>query len=155
MVVARLLRAISHQQFSECEPNQEGDVIVLCLDPPPFRVALQIEETLFGPRLSRRAFASTTSHYGRQTYQYGEDRLYLVKILSDGDVNIIPRYAVEKLAIDKREELALPVAAPSDVPAWLPCDVMSLVKPRDLVSPRDAIIVDAYRYNADELSTPE
>lgn len=100
---------------------------VMCLDPAPTWIKLQVLETLNGDPLPRTVYASTTSHYGKMT-QYGlVEGPQLMLLLGEGEQLVMARYARAPLRMDsaRRFHLLLHNAGPR----WLPCAVADLREP--------------------------
>ena len=150
VIVGRLIRADYHQQLPECLAHEVGDIINVCTDPPPLRLEVGVESTIFGPPVASRLFAGTTSHYGRRTYSYGNDNLYLMHVYQQDGKTEIPRYEIELLAFDGRGQVALPIVKPSNIPSWLPCDTTTLIEPYTFVAPRNAFLVSSDYITAED-----
>ena len=129
LAVAELGPGTELPQFSNCG-RQDGDVITICMDPPPFWIKATILETVFGAALPPALYLSTTSHYGVRDYSNGA---YLIAIKTDGKQFIMPKYAHLELVRNKQGDLYFFLRSPH--PAWwLPCNVSSL---REEIDSRD------------------
>ena len=133
------------EQFEHCgEIDENGDLLTLCLDPPPFELRVEVLDRIFGAPTRRTLSVYTTSHYGRSSFETSRDHLYLFHLLSDGEATILPRYEYSALAFDKHGGLSVPMKSISDAPFWLPCSVASLHKRVHSVSPSST-----YRFERD------
>lgn len=122
--------------FAECN---RADVI--CMDPPPFWFRVRVLDAVYGPWfLGQRAVVASTSHYGMAgTISEGEPRL--VRLRSDGQAVVMPRYAQASLARSRLGEWLLVLWSAKPI-WWLPCEVIDLaqpIRPGDLV---DDLIAD-------------
>ena len=87
------------EQFEECNKiDSEGNLEVVCLDPPPMAIEAEIKAVIFGPRLPDKLTLATTGHFGLQDYEFKNPALFLIKLETDGTNYIMPRYAREGIS---------------------------------------------------------
>lgn len=122
LAIVELLASDDLPPFPECEKPD-----VMCLDPAPTWIKLQVLETLNGEPLPRTVYASTTSHYGKMTAYGRVQGPQLMLLLGGDEALVMARYARAPLAVDggRRFHLLLHNAGPH----WLPCDVATLRQP--------------------------
>lgn len=104
----------------------EGDAPnVVCLDPPPMRFRVHVEEAVFGHDGARRFEAVTVDHFGSESLLFmpGMRKLGLFMRSDDGVVRL-PRHAWMTVWRDATGEWLTPA------PLWfLPCQVNDLIEP--------------------------
>lgn len=127
VVVAMIEPGAYLPQFEDCKKPQ-----AICIDPPPFWIRGRLQRTVFGPSPSNRFVASTTDHFGMEGGQF-VDGPSLLRLLGDGRVWIMPRYARVDVYETKGGE-SFVVLWRSGPIWWLPCEVMSLIEP---IAPED------------------
>ena len=128
-----------------CPEPVEGQEVI-CVseyrEPPPIKLTIKPEEHLYGNELDSQFFANTTSHFGLNSFEIGNEQQYLMLILSDGVTNILPRYHFEEVnelylgdlsdiqigELGKAGLYALPFRVYESAVHWLPCKVQVLEK---------------------------
>lgn len=104
-------------------PPPKPGVVTISLDPPPFRVKVEVNQTVYGPQeLPKVLNATTISHYGPQPMP---PEPQLVFLRTDGRKYVIQRYGYTHLVRKPDGSLYLPVWGTRVAP-WLPCAALDL-----------------------------
>ncbi len=102
------------------------------MDPPPLGIKVKVLETLVGDPLPDHIYMATTSHYGLYdfTYDRGES-VYLIKLWTDGEAFIMPRYKRSRVFSDSKGRNLLLLFRDRRIHN-LPCEVMTIKKKMSL-----------------------
>ena len=133
-----------------CGSSPSEGIEVICMDPPPMALRFEVSDSLFGPPIPKRIVTFSTSHFGKDGLDFGIDHPYLVLLKTNGEEYVTPRYRMEPLAWDVRDQLAIPLDSPSDSIYWLPCEVSQPATEIRFAGPRKLI-----RFNVEHLSEEE
>lgn len=102
----------------------EPNIVCIDMDPPPFSLIATVRSSVYGGDVKDKIELITTSHYGMGEFEKGLNT-FLVKIKTDGQHFMMPRYAKKKLIRNKNDDLYLLIYS-SDPIWWLPCSVTDL-----------------------------
>ncbi len=102
----------------------EPNIVCIDMDPPPFSLMATVHSSVFGGDVQDKIELITTSHYGMGEFEKGL-KPFLVKIKTDGQHFMMPRYAKKKLIRNKKDDLYMVIFS-GDPIWWLPCSVTDL-----------------------------
>ena len=102
----------------------EPNIVCVDMDPPPFSLNATVRSSVYGGDAKDKIEIITTSHYGMGEFEKGLNT-FLVKIKTDGQHFMMPRYAKKKLIRNKKDDFYLLIYS-SDPTWWLPCSVSDL-----------------------------
>jgi len=139
-VVARVSPGAYLPKFPECEMPER-----LCMDPAPFWFKAKVSQVLSGD-VGRSLEVATTSHYGMNPLERMKGS-YLLRLHTDGQHAVMPRYSMASLTRASSGELYL-LLEPSRSPFFLPCAIAEAKEPIDerMFEESIAIAPDDYRY---------
>lgn len=103
---------------------------LICMDPPPIKLDIEIEQLVSGDISKKTISVFTTSHYGIDHFDV-DGNAYLFLLFTDGADFILPRYHFKLLSYSSNDAMSLPMLHKTDLPYWLPCEVNSLSKEID------------------------
>jgi hypothetical protein len=147
MVAGTVLKAkyLPDEEDPRCKSGE-----LICLDPPPIKLEIEIEKIIYGELTVKKISVFTTSHYGVDHFDI-EGLPYFFLLYTDGSEFILPRYHFKLISYSLTDAMNLPMLYSTDFPSWLPCKIKELNKQIDFDTSVGDILIPIDKFDKDAL----